>query len=360
MQSIIALFSTGNLDLYWLDLSNNLFTGYIPPEIGLLTDLHYLFISFNSLQGSIPSNIGLLTDLLTLDISFCGITGSIPKEIFNAQSNLKELWLTGNSITNKIPTEIVLVTNLRYVELSNNFLSGTMPDFSLMSKLQILNLRNNRLTGLVQNLTLSSQNLNTIILADNSLTGSFFNILGNAVFPKLVSIDVSRTMMTGTLPNFDLIPKLEIFVAASNCLGGSIPWSLCSAKGLKSLILDGIVSGAKCVSYIYEDRKNNIMGFNGVTNKRAVPGSIPECIFSLSSLETLHFSGNGLTGSLPNSISTSIQRLSASFNRLHGSLPDGLLQLALVELDLSHNKIDGTIKRNNWDAEGFLSLKNNR
>jgi len=361
MQSIITLFSTSNLSLYSLDLSNNLFTGYVPPEIGLLTNLNKLFLSFNSLQGSIPSHIGLLTKLSNLDISHCGISGNIPKEIFNAQSLLQELWLTDNSIANSIPTEIVLLSKLRYVELANNLLSGTLPDFSLMSKLQILNLRSNRITGLVPNLSLSSQNLNTLILADNMLTGSFSNILGNSVFPELVSIDVSKTMMSGNLPDFDLIGnKLEIFVAASNCFEGSIPDSICSAKLLTTLILDGIVSGAKCVSYIYEDRKNNIMGFNGVTNERVLSGTIPECIFSFSMLETLHFSGNGLTGSLPSSMSTSIKRLSASYNRLHGSIPDALLTLKLAELDLSHNKIDGSIKSNNWDAEGFLSLKNNR
>jgi LRR receptor-like serine/threonine-protein kinase FLS2 len=360
MQSAIKLFLTSNLTLYSLDLSNNLFTGYIPPEISLFTSLANLFVSFNSLQGTIPREIGLITNLQALDLSFCGISGTIPKEIFKPKY-FRDLWLTGNLLTNTIPTEIVLLPILKNCDLANNFLSGTLPDFSLMSTLENLNLRSNFLSGQIANLSLSSQKLKTIILADNMLSGSFSSILGNGVFPKLVSIDVSKTMMTGVLPNFDLIAKkLEVFAAASNCLEGSIPDSICSAKLLTTLILDGMVSGANCVSYIYEDRKNNIMGFNGVTNERAVSGSIPDCIFSLAALETLHISGNGLTGSIPSSISTSIQRLSASFNRLQGSIPDGLLNLKLAELDLSHNKIAGSIRSNNWDADGFLSLKNNR
>jgi hypothetical protein len=47
-----------------LVLKNNVFTGVIPSEIGLLTGLRdQLDLSNNRLSGAIPSEIGVLADL---------------------------------------------------------------------------------------------------------------------------------------------------------------------------------------------------------------------------------------------------------------------------------------------------------
>lgn len=279
------------------------------------------------------------------------------------QPKIYELRLSGNSLTGTLPSSLVLLTRLKIVELANNKLTGLPPKINATSPLEILNLSNNKFEGPMSNLSSHSKTLGAIILSGNSkLTGSFNSIMGDTIFPELISIDVSKTSMYGNMSNFNFFPKLKVFVTASNCFEGSIPISICNSTSLQALILDGMASGPDCVSFIYKDRKNNYMAFNGVTSKRTMTGSIPECIFHLPALKTLHLSGLGLVGSIPNNVSTSIKQVSASYNNLYGPISQGLLKLKLVELDLSYNKIVGSIDSDsvNWDMNGFISLKNNR
>ncbi len=53
----------------WLDLANNEITGSIPPELGNLFNLQALYLWDNRLTGSIPPELGNLSNLRRLDIS---------------------------------------------------------------------------------------------------------------------------------------------------------------------------------------------------------------------------------------------------------------------------------------------------
>ena len=87
-----------------LNLFGNQLSGFIPSEIGKLTNLTHLYLHSNSLTGEIPEEIGELTNLTNLSLSFNTLTGGIP-------SSMKNL------------------TNLYYLNLGFNSLSGELPEF---------------------------------------------------------------------------------------------------------------------------------------------------------------------------------------------------------------------------------------
>ncbi|KAJ7961201.1 Leucine-rich-repeat receptor-like protein [Quillaja saponaria] len=64
-----------------IDLSNNMFQGEIPEELGLLKLLYVLNMSGNAFTGLIPSSIGNLKQLESLDLSQNKLNGVIPNQL---------------------------------------------------------------------------------------------------------------------------------------------------------------------------------------------------------------------------------------------------------------------------------------
>jgi hypothetical protein len=64
-----------------LDLTDNLFSGTIPPSIGTFTNLDFLDFGDNSLNGTIPTEIGLLSKLEVLDLYSNRFTGTVPSSL---------------------------------------------------------------------------------------------------------------------------------------------------------------------------------------------------------------------------------------------------------------------------------------
>lgn len=57
------------VNLEYLDLSDNKFTGAIPAAIGWLAKMNHLCLEGNSFSGAIPIELALLTNVEILDIS---------------------------------------------------------------------------------------------------------------------------------------------------------------------------------------------------------------------------------------------------------------------------------------------------
>ena len=89
-------------------------TGYVPPELGQLTELRFLDLSGrtgprpndastpNELSGVIPRELGSLTKLEVLSLSFNYLSGPVPEAIWNLRG-LRILELMGNFLTGCVP-----------------------------------------------------------------------------------------------------------------------------------------------------------------------------------------------------------------------------------------------------------------
>jgi len=225
------------------------------------------------------------------------------------------------------------LTELRYLDLGSNSLSGSVPrSFSNLVLLQHLLLANNSLTS---------------FLLDSPPT-SFENLQVPTSFTNLNVVDLSNNAFSGSLsPYFFLLPKLDTFASSANCFNGTLPQSICNATKLKSLSLDGLSSGMSCKRLLWSTGlRNGPLHFDAMQSKHLMKGSVPACVFNLPNLVTLHLSANGFTGTLPqiaSRYSPLLDDFSIAFNRLGGSVPDFLLQKGMQRLDLSHNKLKGSL-----------------
>ena len=106
--------------------------------------------------------------------------------------------------------------------------------------------------------------------------------------------------------------------------------------------------------------QNNLFGTT-YTLKYDLGGSLPICLFQLPNITTLHFSGNGFTGSIPSNIilSDTLTSLSLSHNVLTGSIPLQIQLKRWSSIDLSYNRLSGTLQPS-FASNGSIDLDNNR
>jgi hypothetical protein len=288
-----------------------------------------------------------------------------------------------------IPNSFKNLKNLEYFIVRNNSLSATIPSGMINPRLQIFDVGYNKLTGPIPSYLGLPYRLVTFYACNNRLTQSFpFNAfylavslvyldinnnqmtgdvaydlnMTNLQLSKLEQIDISNNFFTGELPAivFEL-PKLVIFNAGGNCIKGKLPNNLCNSTILSTLILNGLYSASVCRKLIFP---NIIFNFKTYFSTANVIEDIPDCIYNMTSLNTLFLSGNGITGTLSKDIvfSPNLQNLVLSNNRIEGEIPRKMSERSWQNLDLSNNKIDGTLSPSfhGVSNESSLALNNNR
>ncbi len=110
-----------------LDLYLNNLSGFLPPEIGDLTELSRLHLASNSVGGPIPPEFGNLTALTQAYLYNNGLT-EIPAEL-GGLSQLADLWLFDNELRGPLPPEIGNMAGLTRLILTDNAaLSGPLPE----------------------------------------------------------------------------------------------------------------------------------------------------------------------------------------------------------------------------------------
>lgn len=137
----------GNLTrMLSISLASNAFTS-IPVSMWSLSNVWFMNLSVNLLSGYLASEIEKLVILQTLDLSKNQLSGSIPGTLSNLKM-LKQLNLSDNAIQGNIPTIIGDLASLESLDLSSNNLSGIIPkSLEKLPYLKHLNLSFNMLGG---------------------------------------------------------------------------------------------------------------------------------------------------------------------------------------------------------------------
>lgn len=341
-----------------LVLQENNLNGTIPANIGDLTNLEDLGFKNNTLTGSIPDSIGSLLNLTICDFYKNELTGTIP-DAFAKLINIQYLDLYENKLWGTIPPYLDTMRNLTYLYVGENDLTGTIPEnIGTLSRLVSFYANTNKLWGTIPSSFANLANLQYLFLYQNRLEGNLAGRFNPARQNRLIMVVLYDNQLTGQLPEelFQL-PNLTVVDCSTNCMGGSLPSSVCSARRLETLALDGMCAAETC-------RIKLITGLPTYRLEHTITGGVPRCLYELPRLTTLHISGNGMTGSLPANLSLSptFVDLGLSHNFLKNDLPSEVQMRRWHNLDLSFNRIGGTLDENfaPQPVTGTLKLANNR
>ncbi|KAL0857773.1 hypothetical protein Bca101_062927 [Brassica carinata] len=290
-------------DLYYLDISNNTFTGF-KNSTKRGPSLMTLLASNNNFSGNIPSFICDLGSVETLDLSNNNFNGSIPRCLGNLKYTLTDLNLAQNRLHGGLPGNVF--ESLRALDVGYNKLTGKLP----MSLLKVLVLRSN----------------------------AFHGPIDHTSFPELQIIDISHNHFNGALPS-------DYFVK----------WSAMSSLGTVYDQPDLMYMGY----YYYHDSMVLMNKGLGMELQRIIrtlraldfsgnkfEGEIPRSIGLLKELLVLNLSNNAFTGHIPSSMGnlTALESLDVSKNQLSGEIPQDLGSLSFLSyMDFSHNKLTGLV-----------------
>ncbi|CAL5414436.1 unnamed protein product [Camellia sinensis] len=345
-------------NLEGLDLGQNYLQGNIPDEIGKLSNLKFLTLESNQITGSIPSAMFFnMSSLQTIALTYNNLYDSLPVYVCDHLPNLQLFYVSANRFYGEIPSSLYKCRELQYLSLSFNSFNGSIPrEIGNLTMLKELYIGYNDFKGELPSEMGNLVNLEVLNAKSGSLTGPIPSFIFN--MSSLRVIDFTNNSLSGSLPldiQYDL-PFLEELQLNSNKLSGQFPPGLWECKWLQILSL--------AINDFTGSISNNIgnltllrelhLGFNKLT------GSLPEEIGNLH-LERLTFAFTGLTGLIPSQIFniSTARIINLNGNQVSGHLPSslGLWLPNLKELYLAENKLSGTIPSSISNASKLTILE---
>ncbi|KAK1381127.1 receptor-like kinase TMK4 [Heracleum sosnowskyi] len=161
-----------NLQTVSISDNPNLSPWQIPDYLSESTNLGTFAASNSSISGTIPDIFDSFTNFQNLRLSYNNLTGVLPKTF--GGSDIQNLWL--NSQVNGLSGSIEVLSSmakLSQVWLFANAFTGSVPDLSKCLNLFDLQLRDNRLTGVLPLSLTELPKLINISLQNNKLQGHF-------------------------------------------------------------------------------------------------------------------------------------------------------------------------------------------
>ncbi|CAN1328012.1 Leucine-rich repeat receptor-like serine/threonine-protein kinase BAM3 [Linum perenne] len=312
----------GNLSsLKTLDLSNNVLTGPIPIEFADLHQLTLLNLFINRLHGEIPPSVAELPNLEVLKLWHNNFTGAIPEKL-GENGRLIELDLSSNKLTGSIPQSLCLGRKLKVLILRINFLFGSLPDdLGSCQSLSRVRLGQNYLTGKIPDGLIYLLGISLLELQSNYLTGPVSESRTGQASSKLEQLNLSENRLTGSIPgSIGNLSSLQILLLNGNQFTGGIPSQIGQLKNVLTLDMSrnnfsGYIppSIGSCLMLTYLDLSNNQLS-----------GPIPTQLAQIHILNYFNVSWNHLNNSLPREIGSMKSLTSADFshNNFSGSIPE--------------------------------------
>lgn len=242
-------------------------------------------------------------------------------------------------------------------------LSGVIPDVTIgkLSKLQALDLSNNKITGLPSDLW-SLGSLKRLNLSSNQIYGSLPSNIGN--FGLLEIFDLSRNNFSGEIPEaVSSLSSLQIIALNQNGFEGGIPWGILHCQSLVSIDLSSNrLNGTlpKGFGTAFPKLKTLNLARNEIQGQALQ-------LSELKSITYLNISGNAFQGSVMSVFQEPSEVIDLSQNQFSGHVSQVQFNSSfnwsrLVYLDLSENQLSGDIFHDFDHAQNLkhLNLAHNR
>ncbi|KAK8371578.1 hypothetical protein V6Z12_A01G255400, partial [Gossypium hirsutum] len=344
-------------ELQVLSMSDCYLSGPIHSSLSRLRPLSVIRLDRNNLSSLIPQFCTKFPNLTCLSLSSVNFSGPIPS--FSSSINLRELILALNQLNGTIhSTDWTGFSKLEIIGLGNNKLSGTIsPTFigdfhgKASSLINTLDLSNNMLQGQFPMFVFELHGLTSLNLSSNNFSGlipvSAFQNLRNMSALGLSynrwSIDATTTNISSL--SFPTLAELDLAYCNLTEFPGflknqiKIPdwiWKPIDLARL-NLFQNFLVGFERPLKNITSSLE--ILDLHG----NQLQGEIP----ILSNAAYLDYSNNNFNSVLPAQIGDSLQYaffFSLSNNNIQGSIPESICNSKCLEvLDLSNNSLNNNL-----------------
>ncbi|KAE8681144.1 hypothetical protein F3Y22_tig00111342pilonHSYRG00222 [Hibiscus syriacus] len=335
-----------------LDLHSNLLQGSLPDAVH---SADFVLISNNKFTGEIPPSICNNSFTSVIDLSNNYLNGKIPQCLGNFSDSLMVLDLRMNNFHGVIPIKFVECRSLTTLALNGNQLEGSLPhSLHNCRKLEVIDVGNNKIGGQFPHWLGALPKLRVLILRSNKFHGAIVSSKAKHFFPMLRIMDISHNEFTGSLPT-RFFNNLKAMLSV-----GSDELRKLQYVGPEHDYYQNDVKVTIKGIYIKMEKILTIFTTIDLSNNN-FSGEIPSNIGKLKSLEGLNFSHNNLMGCIPSSIGslTNLEWLDLSSNQLSCRISQKLLDLTFLEvLNFSYNKLEGLIPQgkqfNTFSNESYL------
>ncbi|KAM2043165.1 hypothetical protein ACFX1R_038369 [Malus domestica] len=252
--------------------------------------------------------------------------------------HIQSIFLTGQDLDGVLPPALLKLPYLKQVNLARNYLSGSIPSEWNSTKLELLVLSVNNLSGPIPGYLGSITTLHSLALESNLFSGTLPPELGNLVNLELLYLRANN--LTGELPSaLTKMTKLRVLQIGSNNFTGRIPDYFRSWKNLQALEMQA--------SGLEGPLPSSLSALNNMTDLRISDLSGESSAFpnlsSMTGINKLMLRSCNITGEMPEYISSmrSLTDLDLSFNRLEGSIPNFADIMELATIYLTSNLLTG-------------------
>ncbi|XP_071736927.1 receptor-like protein kinase 7 [Rutidosis leptorrhynchoides] len=311
----------------------------------LQTSNSQLFTSWNdqipicNFTGIICNSVNSVTEI---NLSQQQLTGTVSFESICSINSLQKISLGSNLLYGAITTHLSNCTNLNYLDLGDNSFSGEIPDLSLLSRIEFLNLNLSGFSGRFPWKSLRNMSaLGYLSLGDNHFDKNPFplEILN---LKNLYTIYLSNCSIEGELPEqIGNLSLLQSFELADSFMVGKIPIGITKLTKLTRLELyDNEFSGVLPIGL---SNLVNLVQFDVSNN--SLEGDISE-LRTLNRLESIQLFENGFSGLIPQEFGEFkfLKQFSVYDNKFVGELPAKIGSWAEFEfIDVSQNFLTGLI-----------------
>ncbi|KAK4413332.1 Receptor protein-tyrosine kinase CEPR2 [Sesamum alatum] len=329
-----------------ISLDNKSLSGNISPSLSLLQNLTSLVLPSNLISGVLPSELSKCMNLRVLNVSDNYLNGSVPD--FSMLKNLEILDLSDNSFSGAFPSWVGNLTGLVSLGLGDNdYDEGEIPEsLGNLKNLYWLYLAGSNLTGEIPESIFELEGLGTLDICKNKISGNFPTSISK--LKNLFKIELYQNNLTGEIPaGLANLTLLEEFDVSANQMSGTIPHELGNLKKLT----------------VFHLFKNNFSGeipagFGDMQHLNAISiyrnrftGEFPHNLGRYSPLNSIDISENKFSGAFPKYLcqNGNLEKLLALENNFSGGFPDTYAECKpLVRLRISQNQLDGTIPDGIW------------